>query len=345
MHNKEMREKVSNILGVRYVVVDRHFVTQSGVAFSFQEVEENTPENIKRIYKERLSSGDIYDYTYAKTTGFLRRKKGYFKDTEVNETGNKNSVVNVFGFGSLIFFLVAALITVGVGAIYMSFQYTSQYLQEYLDKYSAMILSFTMAVFATSAFEVALILWQHHKVRAMPIILLALWFCVTVFSMNSTMAINYNGYRTMKQQSLEAKSEENSGRLLLPVIDEQINTVARQIDVMEQSINNYIETEGYSEWRASVMRKELEGLVSKRDTLVVEKKEILSKTPEAAIVEDTTERTYFDSVAEITNMKPETFSFILNAFPAIFIDMIAPFSFAAALMLLGNKKKKGVHNA
>ena len=99
MHNKEMREKVSNILGVRYVVVDRHFVTQSGVAFSFQEVEENTPENIKRIYKERLSSGDIYDYTYAKTTGFLRRKKGYFKDTEVNETGNKNSVVNVFEIG------------------------------------------------------------------------------------------------------------------------------------------------------------------------------------------------------------------------------------------------------
>jgi len=345
MNNEEMREKVSNILGVRYVVVDRHFVTQPGVAFSFQEVEENTPENIKRMYKERLSSGDIYDYTYAKTTGFLRRKKGYFKEYSVADTDNKNSVVNLFGFGSLIFFLVAALITVGVGAIYMSFRYTSQYLQEYLDKYSAMILSFTMAVFATSAFEVAVILWQHHKARAMPSILLALWFCVTVFSMNSTMAVNYNGYRIMKQQSLEAKSEENSGRLLLPVIDEQINTVARQIDVMEQSINNYIGTEGYSEWRASVMRKELEELVSKRDVLVVEKKEILSKTPEAAIIEDTTERTYFDSVAEITNMKPETFSFILNAFPAIFIDLIAPFSFAAALMLLGDKKKKGVHNA
>lgn len=339
MDNAELREKVSKILGLKYVVADKHFVTETGVTFSFAEVDINPPEEIKKLYKNRLNTNDIFDYSYAKTTGFLRRKRGYFKTEEISE-GDTN-IASMVGFEALNFFLVIALVTVGLGAIYMSFKITSKYLQGYMDTKGATILSFTMILFATSAFEVAIILYQQKISKAMPCLLMFLWFCVTVFSMNSTMAVNFNGYQTMKQQSTESKSKENSGRLLLPVIQEQILSTEGQIKIQEVSIANYISREEYSEWRASEMRKELNTLVAERNRLVEEQKKILTETPESVITEDTSERTYFDSVGGLTGMKPETLSFILNAFPAVFIDLIAPFSFAAALMLL-NKKKKGV---
>ncbi len=337
MDNTELREKVSRILGLKYVVADKHFVTETGVAFSFAEVEINPPEEIKKLYKDRLSKNDIYDYNYAKTTGFLRRKRGYFQKEEISEYAN--SIASMIGFGAFNFFLVIALVTVGLGTIYMSFKITSEYLQGYLDPKGSTILSFTMIVFATSAFEVAIILYQQKISKAMPVLLMILWFCVTVFSMNSTMAVNFNGYQTMKQQSMESRSKENSGRLLLPVIQEQILSIEGQIKIQEVSIANYISREEYSEWRASEMRKELNVLVAERNRLVEEQKKILTETPESVITDDTSERTYFDSVGEIIGVKPETLSFILNAFPAVFIDLIAPFSFAAALMLLNNKKK------
>ena len=337
MNNAELREKVSRILGLKYVVADKHFVTETGVAFSFAEVEINPPEEIKKLYKDRLSKNDIFDYNYAKTTGFLRRKRGYFQKEEIYE--DDNSIASMIGFGAFKFFLVIALVTVGLGTIYMSFKITSEYLQGYLDPKGSKILSFTMIVFATSAFEVAVILYQQKISKAMPVLLMILWFCVTVFSMNSTMAVNFNGYQTMKQQSMESRSKENSGRLLLPVIQEQILSIEGQIKIQEVSIANYISREEYSEWRASEMRKELNALVAERNRLVEEQKKILTETPESVITDDTSERTYFDSVGEITGVKPETLSFILNAFPALFIDLIAPFSFAAALMLLDNKKK------
>jgi len=339
MDNAELREKVSRILGLKYVVADKHFVTETGVAFSFAEVDTNPPEEIKKRYKNRLSTNDIFDYNYAKTTGFLRRKRGYFQTEEISE--DDNNIARMVGFGALNFFLVIALVTVGLGAIYMSFKITSEYLQGYMGTKGAMILSFTMILFATSAFEVAIILYQQKISKAMPWLLMFLWFCVTVFSMNSTMAVNFNGYQTMKQQSTESKRKENSGRLLLPVIQEQILTTEGQIKIQEVSIANYISREEYSEWRAAEMRKELNTLVAERNRLVEEQKKILTETPESVITEDISERTYFDSVGDLTGMKPETLSFILNAFPAVFIDLIAPFSFAAALMLL-NKKKKGV---
>lgn len=338
MDNSELREKVSRILGLKYVVADKHFVTETGVAFSFAEVDINPPEEIKKLYKNRLRMNDIYDYSYAKTTGFLRRKRGYFQTEEIAE--DDNSIARTIGFGAFNFFLVIALVTVGLGTIYMSFKYTSEYLKGYLDPKGSMILSFTMIVFATSAFEVAIILYQQKISKAMPVLLMILWFCVTVFSMNSTMSVNFNGYQTMKQKSTESRSKENSGRLLLPVIQEQILSTEGQIKIQEVSIANYISREEYSEWRASEMRKELNVLVAERNRLVEEQKKILTETPESVITKDTSERTYFDSVGDITGVKPETLSFILNAFPAVFIDLIAPFSFAAALMLL-NKKKKG----
>lgn len=338
MDNTELREKVSRILGLKYVVADRHFVTETGVTFSFSEVEGNTPEEIKNIYKARYDMKDLFDYNYAKTTGYLRRKRGYFQASD--ETEDEKNLATMLGFGALNFILVIALVTVGLGAIYMSFNITSEYLQGYLDNSTSMILSFTMIVFATSAFEVALILWQQRISTAMPVLLMFLWFCVTVFSMNSTMSVNYNGYQTMKKTSIESKSKENSGRLLLPVIEKQIESIESQVKILETSIDNYISKEEYSEWRASEMRKELSTLIEKRNELVAEQKKILTETPESVIIADTSDRTYFDSVGDITGMKPETLSFILNAFPAVFIDLIAPFSFAAALMLLNNKKKK-----
>ena len=76
-----LEEKTSIHLGVPYVYLpdQKKFLCQNGVLFSLEEYRKGIDINAE--YKRREKEDKLYDYAYAKSTGLLRKKRGFgFKD-------------------------------------------------------------------------------------------------------------------------------------------------------------------------------------------------------------------------------------------------------------------------
>ena len=86
-----LTEKTSRHLGVPYVYLpeQRKFLCQNGVLFSLEEYKKGIDINVE--YERRAKEDMLYDYAYAKSTGLLRKKRGYAKSTEDTEGNEKDA--------------------------------------------------------------------------------------------------------------------------------------------------------------------------------------------------------------------------------------------------------------
>lgn len=78
-------ERTSEHLGIPYVYLkdQKKFLCQNGVLFTLEEYRNGIDLNAE--YERRLKEDMLYDYNYAKSTGLLRKKRGYKKTEEVQE--------------------------------------------------------------------------------------------------------------------------------------------------------------------------------------------------------------------------------------------------------------------
>lgn len=92
-----LTEKTSRHLGVPYVYLpeQKKFLCQNGVLFTLEEYKKGIDINVE--YERRAKEDMLYDYAYAKSTGLLRKKRGYAKSTEDTE-GNKKDTNSFFDF-------------------------------------------------------------------------------------------------------------------------------------------------------------------------------------------------------------------------------------------------------
>ena len=75
-------EKTSAHLGVPYIYLpdQKKFLCSNGVLFTLEEYKKGIDINAE--YERRAKEDMLYDYTYAKSTGFLRKKRGYRQPSE-----------------------------------------------------------------------------------------------------------------------------------------------------------------------------------------------------------------------------------------------------------------------
>ena len=78
-------ERTSEHLGIPYVYLkdQKKFLCQNGVLFNLDEYKNGIDINAE--YERRLKEDKLYDYAYGKSTGLLRKKRGYKKTEEVQE--------------------------------------------------------------------------------------------------------------------------------------------------------------------------------------------------------------------------------------------------------------------
>lgn len=90
-----LQEKTSKHLGIPYVYIpeQKKFLCQNGVLFTLEEYKNGI--NLNAEYERRLKEDKLYDYTYAKSTGILRKKRSTIKvpvdsaqDLQVDEKSN-----------------------------------------------------------------------------------------------------------------------------------------------------------------------------------------------------------------------------------------------------------------
>ena len=74
-----LEEKISKHLGKPYVYIkdQKKFLCSNGVLFTREEYRNGIDINAE--YERRANEDMLYDYTYAKSTGLLRKKRGYSK--------------------------------------------------------------------------------------------------------------------------------------------------------------------------------------------------------------------------------------------------------------------------
>ena len=74
-----LEEKISEHLGKPYIYLkdQKKFLCSNGVLFTLEEYKNGIDINAE--YERRTKEGMLYDYTYAKNTGLLRKKRGYSK--------------------------------------------------------------------------------------------------------------------------------------------------------------------------------------------------------------------------------------------------------------------------
>lgn len=81
----KLKEKTSERLGIKYVYLPdvKKFLCENGVMFTLEEYKNGIAINDE--YKKRAKEDNLYDYVYAKSTGLLRKKRGYAKAQEVEK--------------------------------------------------------------------------------------------------------------------------------------------------------------------------------------------------------------------------------------------------------------------
>ena len=79
-------EKISKHLGQPYIYLKdkQKFLCSNGVMFTLDEYKKGIDINAE--YERRAKEDNLYDYTYCKNTGILRKKRGYAKKQEDNES-------------------------------------------------------------------------------------------------------------------------------------------------------------------------------------------------------------------------------------------------------------------
>lgn len=81
-----LEEKISKHLGQPYIYLKdrKKFLCSNGVLFTLEEFKNGIDLNAE--YERRAKEDNLYDYQYAKNTGILRKKRGYAKKQEDNES-------------------------------------------------------------------------------------------------------------------------------------------------------------------------------------------------------------------------------------------------------------------
>lgn len=87
----KLKEKVSERLGIKYVYLPdlKKFLCENGVMFTLEEYKNGIAINDE--YEKRAKEDNLYDYVYAKSTGLLRKKRGYAKVSQREDSSSDKS--------------------------------------------------------------------------------------------------------------------------------------------------------------------------------------------------------------------------------------------------------------
>jgi hypothetical protein len=238
-------------------------------------------------------------------------------------------------------FLKYVLLVIGIGATYMSIYYSDRWLSEFLSPFRSLLLATIMVAFAVSAFELIVFFYRGKRFFLVGTFSV-LWFIVTIFSMTSTVAGQYNVriekinqmYKHENILSEEANKKEE--------YQEQKEEYQQKMKILKadiKTLQNILAKENVQEnkkqyntfrWRYQHAKKELNNTIKSLKKLRENKqyKNINKRAPD-----------FYIWMSNIITASPDMIQFWLSVFPAIFIDLIAPISFAIVMFVRRENEK------
>lgn len=234
---------------------------------------------------------------------------------------------------------------IGLGAAYMSILYSFKWLVDFMDQFSAFLLSTIVVLFSIASAEMIIYFRQKGK-KTLFILFIVLWSVVTIFSMLSTVAGQYNAkihdlskrfeqiseeenkidsrheFDTLRRSFLEAKEK-------LSLDCTRFQKMLSEFDTIEK-INKEKKSYSSLNWQYNQCKKELSILDGKIESNFNKSKN--ERNSVKSIPPD-----FFVWLSKIFGLSPALTQFLMAIFPAIFIDLVAPISFGIFMFLKTEK--------
>ncbi len=399
-----LEEKISEHLGKPYVYIkdQKKFLCSNGVLFTLEEYKNGIDINAE--YERRAKEDMLYDYAYAKSTGLLRKKRGYSKmlvdsspveqtvengalekqnnegiykesfekiaaeDNSVpeqkknDETVSKVSEDDTNGLqhevpvhgraggdwrdtsevrhevegrrqgekqGFSVMFIVALLGFTSLISGYISTLHTATYLYDYVDMFSAWLMSASVTAYNATAFEVSVI-FKSKRRFGLTFVFITLWTMVTLFSMATTVSVFYDRFNFTETQIALENKQADSNKLALELLQKKESDLRESIEFKKKDIE-YRQERDYA---TTAVRTELNELQEELQKNLSEQQQLLQETPE--VTEKVTKRkeSLFAFLGRLMKIEGGVLEFIMSTLSAIFVNLIAPLSLTAVTELL-----------
>ena len=394
-----LEEKISKHLGKPYIYLkdQKKFLCSNGVLFTLEEYKNGIDINAE--YERRAKEDMLYDYNYAKSTGLLRKKRGYSKmlagsstaengafekitaenpkvsedstnglqhkvsvrkdtsevrqETEVRngnsldrqevsvqkdtsevrqETEGRNGnsldrqeekqgfsvmvIVTLLGFTSLI-------------SGYISTLHTATYLCDYVDVFSAWLMSASVTAYNATAFEVSVI-FKSKRRFGLTFVFITLWAMVTLFSMATTVSVFYDRFNFIEAQIALENKQTDSNKLALELLQKKESDLRESIEFKKKDIE-YRQEKDYA---TTAVRTELNELQEELQKNLSEQQRLLQETPEATEKITKRKESLFAFLGRLMKIEGGVLEFIFSTLSAIFVNLISPLSLTAVTELL-----------
>lgn len=386
-----LEEKISKHLGKPYVYIkdQKKFLCSNGVLFTLEECRNGIDINAE--YERRANEDMLFDYAYAKSTGLLRKKRGYSKmlvgsspaENEAfekiaaenpsitepkrnGETVPKVSEDDTNGLqhkvpewedtsevrqetegrngnsldrqeekqGFSVMFIVTLLGFTSLISGYISTLHTATYLYDYVDVFSAWLMSASVTAYNATAFEVSVI-FKSKRRFGLAFVFITLWAMVTLFSMATTVSVFYDRFNFIETQIALENKQTDSNKLALELLQKKESDLRESIEFKKKDIE-YRQEKDYA---TTAVRTELNELQEELQKNLSEQQQLLQETPE--VTEKTAKRkeSLFAFLGRLMKIEGGVLEFIMSTMSAIFINIISPMSLVAVAEIKTKKKR------
>ena len=389
-----LEEKISKHLGKPYIYLkdQKKFLCSNGVLFTLEEYKNGIDINAE--YERRAKEDMLYDYNYAKSTGLLRKKRGYSKmlsgsstaengalEKQNNEGVYKESFEKIATESSIVpeqkkndatapkvstnghkvsvrkdasevrqetegrngnslnrqeekqgfsvMFIVTLLGFTSLISGYISTLHTATYLYDYVDVFSAWLMSASVTAYNATAFEVSVI-FKSKRRFGLAFVFITLWTMVTLFSMATTVSVFYDRFNFIEAQIALENKQTDSNKLALELLQKKESDLRESIEFKKKDIE-YRQEKDYA---TTAVRTELNELQEELQKNLSEQQQLLQETPE--VTEKVTKRkeSLFAFLGRLMKIEGGVLEVIFSTLSAIFVNLIAPLSLTAVTELL-----------
>ena len=342
-----LEEKISKNLGVPYIYLPdkRKFLCSNGVLFTMEEYKAGI--DIKEEYEKRKKDDTLFDYTYAKNTGLLRKKRklnndnaekkqdNKIKDLKTDNTDLKTKVtVKAEKSDKSVLVICLLLFFTSLVSMYISTLHTATYLFDYVDVFSAWLMSASVTAYNSTAFEVS-VLFHTKKRNLIASIFMLLWILVTLFSMVTTISVFYDMFNFTESQIAEENREIDANKLSLDLLQKKEKDLRDSIDFKKKDI----EYRQGKEFSTNAVRQELNKLQEELQKNLSLQQKVLEETPIIAESNVNRKESLFSFLGRNLGIEGNIIEFIMSTLSAIFVNLIAPLSLTAVTELLKQKEK------
>ena len=342
-----LEEKISKNLGVPYIYLPdkRKFLCSNGVLFTMEEYKSGI--DIKEEYEKRKKDDTLFDYTYAKSTGLLRKKRklnndnaekkqdNTIKDLKTDNTDLKTKVtVKAEKSDKSVLVICLLLFFTSLVSMYISTLHTATYLFDYVDVFSAWLMSSSVTAYNSTAFEVS-VLFHTKKRNLIASIFMLLWVLVTLFSMVTTISVFYDMFNFTESQIAEENREIDANKLSLDLLQKKEKDLRDSIDFKKKDI----EYRQGKEFSTNAVRQELNKLQEELQKNLSLQQKVLEETPIIAESNVNRKESLFSFLGRNLGIEGNIIEFIMSTLSAIFVNLIAPLSLTAVTELLKQKEK------